>query len=167
MNQYNKHGITYRVTTLDDLVGIAHCCKGIPDSSNIMQHLGINLPKAYKSIEATLKSNKGIGLLAEIFDETIKDKKIVGVVYLGEANLWWSDKKFFTNAIFYVAPEYRKKYGIPKTFLGFMKDFSKSTHMPILLDIVNDEGLNDFMVRYYEINGFKNIGFKVVYNPEE
>lgn len=94
--------------------------------------------------------------------------KIVGAICLGKTILWWTNKEIFTDLVFYVNPEFRTT-DVPAKLLEYIKDFSNSTKMPIIISVLKEQGIDDvrLLQRYLSIKGFKNAGFSAIYSPKD
>lgn len=145
--------------TLEDLDYIIALIKEIPEQIGLSELLKTDVPKGREVIREILES-KGAVLLSTYNHEGIGDI-LVGVMVLGEGNIWFSNTKFFTNVVMYVKPAYRK-LGIQRDFITAAKGFADLLKADLLLDFLNTENLMKH-ARFFNIMGFKPIGMQFVY----
>jgi hypothetical protein len=156
---FTHKGIKYRVGTQEDVPGILLFINNFRHENKLVAQFGYDMLKSAEILKRLMKNDRGAVLLAEDVDI------IVGIIILGKMTLWWAEKEFFTDLVFYVNPTYRKDYDIQTKLLNFTKDFATQVQMPVMIDVFNDEDVLDLKERYLRIKGFKSVGFRVMFTP--
>lgn len=156
---YTFKGIHYRAATKEDILGLTLFFTNVTKENNLGELVEHDIPLIKSTLDEILSENKGIIIVA------LKDDIIIGAIALGKMQLWWGQKDFFTNIVFYVAPEFRSKYRVQEKLLELTKDFSNEIKVPLLMNIFSLNGQTDKLARYLQIKGYKTAGCTVLYTP--
>lgn len=158
--------VTYRLATVNDLFELFPFFLQIPRENDITASLDTDQAKALETLRSALESPDSACLVATVPHPAMKRNGIiVGAILLSKTTVWWSSTVFFTNVAFFVQPAYRKGYGIQRDLLSACKNFTDQTKIPLIVDIFDNTNKNYLKAKYFEQRGFKNIGFKMVYDP--
>jgi N-acetylglutamate synthase-like GNAT family acetyltransferase len=157
---YTHKGVSYRPAVLADVPGLAYFLVNITEENELIGVLKHDFVSGSKVLKDLIQQNQGVTIIAE------KDDKIIGCMILGKTTLWWAKTFIFTNLAFYVAPEFRKGFGVQDKLLEFTKDFSESVKTPILFSLfdVTDKKLK--VLKYLNRKGFQTVGVQGAYIPK-
>lgn len=158
----DKSKVTIRRATIEDLDSIVALIKEIPEEINLKEVMKTDVQKGKEILREILES-KGAALVSTYFQEGF-GPIIVGTMVLGEGNIWFSDKKFFTNVVLYVKPAYRH-LGIQRDFLVTAQEFANNLKCDLLIDFLNTTNL-EVHSRFFRFLGFKPIGMQFIYRGE-
>lgn len=173
-----KKEVYYRLATITEIPSIVEFCKKIPKDNGIDSWAPSNTKLATESLLQGLKGDRGFIFLAVIQKSPYTKKtsgvkgnrsdtmvqEIVGVLVLAKGDLWWSDKDFYTNVVFYVEPLYRKR-GVSENLLFLAKSFTSDLGIPFIVEILTEHKLPLFD-RYFAMKGFKKIGARYALIPQ-
>ena len=158
MKMFKSKDVTYEKATLADLEPIVKLSLQVPKLNGLNVIVETNVEKGAEFIARLLdeETREGCILVAKL------KGVIVGLLALVEGDVWFSDQRFFTNAVFYVHPKYRR-LGIQKKLLDFSKIMTREAGLPFILDFFSLDANSGIIKEYLKMNGFKDLGFKAVY----
>lgn len=140
----------YRKAELKDIPSISEFIVKCLPELDLVESFPQDLPK----ITNALKENVEKGAVI-IYEEC---GIIKGVLALGLASFWWSEKPFVTNTCFYVDREVRSKR-VADRLIKMAKEFSKRVEIPLVLNFTdNTSDLNRKSKFIQRKTGLKEIG---------
>lgn len=160
-----KNGVAYYKGGSEDLQELFPFFLQIPRENELVNLLKTDYSKTLATLREVLGDPGSACLVATVPDKEKENGIIVGAILLTKSTVWWSSVSFFTNVAFHILPGYRKGFGIQEELLNACKEFSSTLKIPLLIDIFDTTENNQKRLRWFRWKKFKNIGYKVAYQP--